>query len=97
MLEILIQDFGQFLIQQESEVKVTLQDVSQISSIEKLSFQVLVCHLLFQQIETRINNVPISNQARLYPFRAISYCIYSFPTDSKKTLLQSEGFLRELN
>ena len=59
---------------------------------EKLSLQDLVCHSLFQQIETRINNVPISVHARLYPFREISHCIYSFQTDSKKTLLQSEGF-----
>ena len=58
------------------EAKVTLQDGSPISPTEKLSLHNLVFHLLFQQIETRINNVPISDHARLYHFRAISHCLY---------------------
>ena len=57
--------------------------------------QDLVCHSFFQQIETKIKNVPISDNARLYPFRAISHWIYSFQTDSKKTFLQIEVFFRD--
>ena len=57
----------------------------------------LVCKILFvfQQIETRTDNVPISDHARLYRFRAISHCIYSFHAYSKKILLQSDGFFRD--
>ena len=47
------------------KAKATLQDAS---STDKLSLQDLVCHSLFQQIEARINNVPIFDHARLYPF-----------------------------
>ena len=77
------------------EAKETLQDRSPISPSEKISLQDLVCHSLFQQIEIRINIVPISDNATSYLLRAISHCIYSFQTDSKKTLLPSEGFFRD--
>ena len=43
------------------EAKVTLLDGYPISPTHKLSLQDLLCHLLFQQIETRINNVAISD------------------------------------
>ena len=49
-----------------SETKVTLQAGSPISPTEKLSLQDLACHSLFQQIETRIINVPIYDHGRLY-------------------------------
>ena len=74
------------------EAKVTFKDGYPIYSTEKLSLQDIMYHSLFQQIETRINNIPISNHARTYPFRAISHCINSFQTDSKKPLQQSEVF-----
>ena len=37
----------------------------------------------------------MSDHSRLYQFRAIAHCLFSFQTDCKKTLLQSEGFYRD--
>lgn len=78
------------------QAKITLSDGTPINKDnDKISLQDLVCHSLFQLIEVKINGIPISDHSRLYQWRAIAHSLFSFQTDCKNTLLQSEGFFRD--
>ena len=76
--------------------KITHSDGTELDKTkDNISLQDLVCHSLFQQIECKINGIPISDHSRLYQWRAIAHSLYSFQSDCKNTLLQSEGFYRD--
>ena len=76
--------------------KITHSDGSDLDkSKDKISLQDLVCHSLFQQIECKVNGVPVSDHSRLYQWRAIAHSLYPFQSDCKNTLLQSEGYYRD--
>ena len=78
------------------EGKITHADGSPLDKTkDKISLQDLVCHSLFQQIECKVNGIPVSDHSRLYQWRAIAHSLYSFQTDCKNTLLQSEGYFRD--
>ena len=75
------------------ETKIVKADGTPFNkTTDKLSLQDIVCHSLFQQIETKINRIPVSDHSRLYQFRAIVHCLYSFQMDYKN-IVRVGGFL----
>ena len=80
----------------DGKLKVTHADGSDLTEDEKVSPCNLFPHALFQTIDIKVNNQPISDHARLYPHRAFVHCLFSYSEEVKKNTQICEYFLDDI-
>ena len=79
----------------DGSLKVTHSDGTDLEADEKISPCNLFPHSLFQTIDIKINNQPISDHARLYPHRAFLHTLLSYSKEAKEETQMCEYFLDE--
>ena len=82
-------------IRVDGQIRVLHADGTSLKAGEKVSTVNLFPHSLFQTIDIKINQVPVSDHARLYPHRAYAHALYSFTHETKKNTQLSEFYLEE--
>ena len=75
--------------------KVVKLDGANISSSEAVSIVNTMGHSLFENISVKLNDVPISDHARLYQYKAFIQQMYSYSNEVKKHNLNCEYYLKD--
>ena len=77
------------------KLRITNEDGSSLNDGAAVSVVNSFGHSLFENITTKINNVPISDHARLYPYKAYIQQCYSFSSAVKKSNLNCEYYFND--
>lgn len=75
--------------------RVIQKDGSNIDSLEKISIVNTPVHSLFENVGVMLNDTPISDHARAYPFKAFFTQMFSYSAQVKKHNLEVEYFLED--
>ena len=54
-------------------------------------------HSIFEQVQVYLNNTPVENSNKTYPYRAYLENLLCYNRESKETLLRSELWVKDTN
>ena len=75
--------------------KVVKIDGTDLSANETISIVNTPVHSLFENIGCKLNDIPISDHARMYHYKAFIQQMYSYSNEVKKHNLECEYFLKD--
>ena len=76
-------------------MKVVHSDNTDLDPDEEVSVSNIFPHALFQSIDIKINNTPVSDHARLYPHRAYIHALYSYSKEVKDITQLAECYFED--
>ena len=82
-------------IRVDGQVKVVHSDNTDLDPDEEVSVSNIFPHALFQSIDIKINNTPVSDHARLYPHRAYIHALYSYSKEVKDITQLAECYFED--